>query len=213
MCHSRKGVNGRTTGSKSTVAMHTICVTVLTFPSQLAAITRPSCPHATSRIDVTANSRNITIAAAQMNTGRISANRYKMERSAPNTINLSARGSINLPKLVIRLYFLAIFPSSISVRDVRINKAAARILHKVSFDTAMVTIIKTGTRQMRISVSLLGRLSFIEKLFGAAAPGPEGLYLRHTAVLFTFMRQLIPERTKAVGNIAGQINPENPEEK
>ncbi len=66
---------------------------------------------------------------------------------------------------------------------------------------------------MRISVSLLGRLSFIEKLFGAAAPGPEGLYLRHTAVLFTFMRQLIPERTKAVGNIAGQINPENPEEK
>ena len=44
---------------------------------------------------------------------------------AEHTSSLSASGSINLPKLVTRLYFLAIFPSAISVRLAMINIASA----------------------------------------------------------------------------------------
>ena len=40
------------------------------------------------------------------------------------TINLSATGSINLPKSVMRLSLLAIFPSSISVIDAPMKRAA-----------------------------------------------------------------------------------------
>ena len=41
------------------------------------------------------------------------------------TSSLSARGSINFPKSVTRLYFLAIFPSSMSVRLAMIKIAVA----------------------------------------------------------------------------------------
>ena len=41
------------------------------------------------------------------------------------TSSLSARGSMNLPKLVTRLYFLAIFPSIRSVRLAMIKIARA----------------------------------------------------------------------------------------
>ena len=46
--------------------------------------------------------------------------------SAEHTKSLSASGSINLPKLVTRLYFLAIFPSSKSVKLANTNIAAAK---------------------------------------------------------------------------------------
>ena len=45
--------------------------------------------------------------------------------SAEHTSSLSARGSMNFPKLVTRLYFLAIFPSSISVSDAAMNIPSA----------------------------------------------------------------------------------------
>ena len=50
--------------------------------------------------------------------------------NAEQTSNLSANGSINLPKLVTKLYFLAIIPSNISVMDAIANIANAIQLPK-----------------------------------------------------------------------------------
>ena len=47
--------------------------------------------------------------------------------SAEQTRSLSASGSINLPKLVTRLYFLAILPSNRSVRLATMNRTFATI--------------------------------------------------------------------------------------
>ena len=44
---------------------------------------------------------------------------------AEHTSSLSASGSMNLPKLVTRLYFLAILPSSMSVRLATIKMTSA----------------------------------------------------------------------------------------
>ena len=44
-----------------------------------------------------------------------------METNADITNSLSARGSMNFPKLETMLYFLAILPSSISVKDATIK--------------------------------------------------------------------------------------------
>ena len=71
-------------------------------PLSLAIIRRP----------LTANSRTRTISSAQAGIWPISTN----QSSAAVTSILSARGSANLPKSVTKLYFLAIFPSSRSVK-------------------------------------------------------------------------------------------------
>ena len=55
------------------------------------------------------------------------SNLYKIINRVPMTINLSATGSRNFPKFVTRLFFLAIFPSSISVTDAIINMNAQTV--------------------------------------------------------------------------------------
>ncbi len=74
----------------------TTCSIVFTFPSQLAWITTP-CSAATSRNPVTANSRAMITIAIQ------AASRSSDTRAISDAAisNLSAIGSINLPKVVI----------------------------------------------------------------------------------------------------------------
>ena len=75
------------------------------------------------------------------------------------TRNLSASGSMNLPKSVIILYFLAIFPSIMSVRETTAKIAAVMIRRAVSpmgRGTHRQTR-NTGTMHRRNTVSLLGK--------------------------------------------------------
>ena len=67
------------------------------------------------------NSRLMMMMTIQAGSSRSSI----IQISAEHTSSLSANGSINFPKFVTRLYFLAIFPSSISVRLAMIKSAAA----------------------------------------------------------------------------------------
>ena len=80
-------------------------------------------------------------------------------------MNLSARGSRNLPKFVTRFLALAIFPSARSVSAVTRNNAAAiiRATNSPPMGYRMNTI-QSGTRIILSTVSLFGRLSFITVL-------------------------------------------------
>ena len=89
----------------------TICDTVFDLPHIDAAITTFS-DAATRRTADIINSLAIIIITAIAGSLSISIRQI----IAVHTSNLSARGSISLPKLVIRLYFLAILPSNKSVR-------------------------------------------------------------------------------------------------
>ena len=72
--------------------------------------------------------------------------------SAEHTNSLSAIGSINLPKLVTRLYFLAILPSSRSVRLAMIKIA------KESRSKPFISKITKGTIKIHLKiVSWLGK--------------------------------------------------------
>lgn len=75
--------------------MAIICITVLIFPHQLAAITNPSDAAMVLKPE-TANSLAIITIAAHAGTN---CNSTK-DISAAVTSSLSAKGSINLPKLV-----------------------------------------------------------------------------------------------------------------
>lgn len=93
-----------------------ICDIVFSFPREFAAITLPF-ELAINLSDVTKNSLDkITI------TITTSINfKLKRQSKADITSILSARGSMNFPKFVTKLYFLAIFPSIASVIDATIK--------------------------------------------------------------------------------------------
>ena len=95
---------------KRMAMMATIWETVFALPQLLAAMTLP-CSTASRRMEVMANSR-IMISSTHTVEARSS---FTMQISADITRILSARGSISLPKLVIRLSRRAIFPSRWSV--------------------------------------------------------------------------------------------------
>ena len=89
------------------------------------------------------------------------------------TINLSARGSINLPKSVIRLYLRAILPSSISVSDAAMKIRAPRAGPQMSkpgnsVSGSIMTMMNTGTRQILKTDNLLGKfiMSFLSLFLG-----------------------------------------------
>ena len=92
--------------SKGDFIWMTIWATVFALPQPAAAITAPLSA-ATSLIPLTANSLRMMIITAQAG---ISPKDVR-QISADETRSLSAMGSINLPKDVIILYFLAIAPS------------------------------------------------------------------------------------------------------
>ena len=108
---------GRAAGTKAPMyciskmaMMATIWETVFSLPQLLAAITRP-CSTASRRMEVMANSR-IIISSTHTVEARSS---FTKQIRALITRILSARGSISLPKLVMRLSRRAIFPSRWSV--------------------------------------------------------------------------------------------------
>ena len=89
----------------------TIWLTVLALPQMFAAITFPVPEEATRRMEVTANSRKTIKITNQGETIPVATK----QTSALITRILSASGSINLPKFVIKLSLLAILPSRWSV--------------------------------------------------------------------------------------------------
>ena len=130
--------------------MHTMVLAVFTLPDQPAAITRPL-SLAIIRRPLTANSRTRTISSAQAGIWPISTN----QSSAAVTSILSARGSANLPKSVTKLYFLAIFPSSRSVKLATMKMATATQV--APGKSQYSTTINTGISKIRSMVSLLGK--------------------------------------------------------
>ena len=86
--------------------MHIIWLTVFDFPHMLAAMTIPW-SEATRRKPLMMNSR----AMMMMTIHAGSCLSCTMQIRAEQTRSLSARGSMNLPKFVTRLYFLAMWPS------------------------------------------------------------------------------------------------------
>ena len=103
------------------------CEKVLIFPAHAAAITFPALFAAIRRRDVIASSRKTTIRVIHTNTFVRYVYLAVAPISAVITINLSASGSINFPKFVTRLCFLAIFPSRKSVNAVTAKITAAII--------------------------------------------------------------------------------------
>ena len=81
--------------------------------------------------------------------------------SAEHTKSLSASGSINFPKFVTRLYFLAILPSKRSVRLARINIAAAIISPVIPSPGIYRNIRNTGIIIVLNIVSLLGKFNVV----------------------------------------------------
>ena len=81
---------------------------------------------------------------------------------AESTSSLSANGSINFPKLVIRLYFLAILPSNISVSDAARKIAKAIQLFAPPPKLQYKKNKKGGIIHILNMVNLLGR--FIKSL-------------------------------------------------
>ena len=81
-----------------------------------------------------------------------------MHIKADNTSSLSARGSINLPKSVTKLYFLAIFPSKKSVIDAIIN--ITHDIKKKLLTCDNISITKTGIKHILSKVSLFGKFIF-----------------------------------------------------
>src|SRR5690554_6248176 len=103
-----KDSKGQLPNNKLTMA--TIWVMVLILPHQLAAMTMPS-EAAKTRRPVTANSLAMMMMATHEEISPVSTRQIKAEQ----TNSLSAKGSMNLPKVVISLYFRAMWPSSMSV--------------------------------------------------------------------------------------------------
>ena len=76
---------------------------------------------------------------------------------AEHTSSLSASGSINFPKFVTRLYFLAIFPSRRSVKLATQNNASAIHLFAAPPTSVSIKNTKKGTINIRKTVNLFGR--------------------------------------------------------
>lgn len=93
-----------------------IWLMVLAFPHQLAAMTMPSAAAMALKI-LTINSLDKMMITTQA----LINPSWTKQTKADVTSNLSAKGSINLPKFVINLYFLARYPSKKSVKDARAN--------------------------------------------------------------------------------------------
>ena len=91
--------------------MHTSWERVLSFPQKAAARTTPLDAAMLLKEDTTNSLARIMMQAQDE-----SIPCSKRIRRADMTSNLSARGSTSLPKSVIWLYFLAIYPSIPSVR-------------------------------------------------------------------------------------------------
>ena len=91
---------------------------------------------------------------------------------AGTAISLSASGSRNLPKSVMRLCFLAILPSSMSVMAVPRKRVATMM--RWGIEGIKPTSIKkrnTGMRHMRKTVSLLGKfMIFASSLYSESSP-------------------------------------------
>ena len=110
-----------------------IWLVVLIFPPPLAAITFPLSAAIALKI-LTVSSLATIIITIQPATKLYSI----MHINADKTNNLSANGSINFPKSVTRLCFLAILPSKKSVIDANIN-----IMHdikKINLKTLTIMI-------------------------------------------------------------------------
>lgn len=127
---------------------------VLTFPDQPAAITMPRSA-AIKRSPLTTNSREIITTVIQAGTICIL---LKQTRAA-QTKSLSASGSINFPKLVIRLRLRAICPSKKSVMQ-----AAMKIISAIQFcpgrpNGAINITTKNGISTTRARVNLFGRFT------------------------------------------------------
>ena len=101
--------------------MATIWLTVFALPQLFAATTTPASA-ATSRTDVTINSRKM-----MSSTSHTSATPSETKQTkAEITMILSASGSMNFPKVVIRFRLRASLPSRWSVYD-----AAAKIARAI----------------------------------------------------------------------------------
>lgn len=105
--------------SKKIIAIN--WVVVLIFPGILAANTVPFCSTNSKRRPVTESSRQIIIEVTQAGTTPFPVRTIK----AVITNNLSANGSVNLPKFVTKWSRRAIRPSRLSVSVAAINKIAA----------------------------------------------------------------------------------------
>ena len=149
--YSTTRIKGRSISKVSTMIM-IICTAVLTLAILLAARTRPCCA-ATSRKPLMMNSR----ATITMTTQSEIRWKYTRQIRAEQTRSLSARGSINLPKFVTILYFRAIRPSKKSVMQAAIKTPTAAYRAQGSISSSIRNTIKTGIRQTRRIVSLLGR--------------------------------------------------------
>ena len=129
-----------------------ICSTVLILPLMPAAMTCP-CSTAHSRRPETTNSRAMKMMQA------VTFSR-PMAVSMINAVcvsSLSAIGSMNLPKLVIRLRERAMRPSSISVSEAATNTSSGQICIDLSLSKNHSSTKYSGTIATRSSVSLLGR--------------------------------------------------------
>ena len=131
-----------------------ICRQVLIFPDQPAAITIPRSA-AISRSPLTTNSREIITTVIQAG---ITCKLLRQTRAA-QTNNLSANGSINLPKFVTRLFFRAICPSKKSVMQATAKIANATQFCPGKLSGAINTTTKNGISTMRAMVNLFGRFT------------------------------------------------------
>ena len=138
--------------------------TVLILPQKFAAMT--ICfSAATKRKPLIINS--LEIMAMTIHAGiRFNSTR---QIKAEQTRSLSARGSINFPKSVTRLYFLAILPSNISVRDATTKIISA--IHLEKSDSIKKT--KNGIRKIRKIVNRFGRFMPLPLFQSSHIPSPQ----------------------------------------
>ncbi len=139
--------------------MAIIWKTVLALPYQLAAMTSPLLA-ATMRMPETMNSR-----AKMMSTGQPGSTASSTSAmSAAATRILSASGSMNFPKSVTSPRLRARYPSIQSVHEMRMKiPAAMRRFASMVISGSPIQIgqgltmasTNTGTRQMRMSVTML----------------------------------------------------------
>ena len=128
----------------------------MNLPHQLAAITTPESA-ATSLKPLIINSLAIMMITNHDGKSSISTKQI----SALQTSSLSARGSINLPKLVTRLHLLAICPSRKSVKLATQKIASAIQAPLCPHRSVKRKNIKNGISITLSIVSLLGK--FITK--------------------------------------------------
>ena len=145
----------------------TICSAVFILPHIPAAITIPLSA-ATRRKPLIINSLAIITITIQHGILSSSINAI----IADETRSLSASGSINFPKLVTRLYFLAILPSSISVIEANANiKSAIQFPYGIKPPYSLShsnAIKKNGISTVLRIVSLLGKfIPFLLFLFSS----------------------------------------------